>query len=341
MPLPRKRRADDSESDDEYQSPEPSNAQSRRRTAVDSFIANDSDEEDDSQLGATQVLGVNPMVKKMVRLALASEYSRQVIRRNDISQKVLGEGSRQFKAAFAGAQDVLKNVFGMQMIEQPMKDRLTVSQRRAAQRVDKPSSSSKSWTLVSTLPPEYRIPEILPPTKAPSSATESSYVALYTFIISLITLSGGSLAEQKLDRYLRRVNADTYTPLDRTEKLLTRLCKDGYLVRNRDVDGGEEVVEYLVGPRGKIEVGTEGVAGLTREVYGYGRVNRARGQDDDGDDDEAMEEFEQRLRRSLGFSDMGAPRGAQERGEAASQSGQPARRPRRITNIEDGDDGDD
>ncbi|KMU79028.1 hypothetical protein CISG_07335 [Coccidioides immitis RMSCC 3703] len=341
MPLPRKRRADDSESDDEYQSPEPSNAQSRRRTAVDSFIANDSDEEDDSQLGATQVLGVNPMVKKMVRLALASEYSRQVIRRNDISQKVLGEGSRQFKPAFAGAQDVLKNVFGMQMIEQPMKDRLTVSQRRAAQRVDKPSSSSKSWTLVRTPPhPNTVSPEILPPTKPLHLLLKQLRRSLHLHNITHHPVRR-SLAEQKLDRYLRRVNADTYTPLDRTEKLLARLCKDGYLVRNRDVDGGEEVVEYLVGPRGKIEVGTEGVAGLTREVYGYGRVNRARGQDDDGDDDEAMEEFEQRLRRSLGFSDMGTSRGAQERGEAASQSGQPARRSRRITNIEDGDDGDD
>ncbi|WEW55253.1 hypothetical protein PRK78_000682 [Emydomyces testavorans] len=316
MPVPRKRRALDDDSADEYsdRNPEASNTQSRRRTAADSFVENDSEEESDSQLGATQILGVNPRVKKMVRLALASEYSRQAIRRNDISQKVLGEGSRQFKPVFAQAQKELRAVFGMQMVEQPVKEKLSISQRRAAQRAEKPSTSSKTWTLVSTLPPAYRIPEILPPSKAPSSALESSYVALYTFIISLISLSGGCIAEQKLDRYLRRVNADSYTPLDRTEKLLARLCKEGYLVRNRDVDGGEEVIEYLVGPRGKIEVGVGGVAGLVGEVYGFGRVNAVQG----GVDEAAMEEFEQKLRRSLGIKENGAVRGAGESGEVVN-----------------------
>lgn len=71
------------------------------------------------------------MVKKLVRLALASEYSRQVIRRTDISTKVLGEqGSRQFKAIFEGAQKELRARFGMQMAELPGKEKVTVSQRR-------------------------------------------------------------------------------------------------------------------------------------------------------------------------------------------------------------------
>ena len=71
------------------------------------------------------------MVKKLVRLALASEYSRQMIRRTDISTKVLGEqGSRQFKAIFEGAQKELRARFGMQMAELPGKEKVTVSQRR-------------------------------------------------------------------------------------------------------------------------------------------------------------------------------------------------------------------
>lgn len=71
------------------------------------------------------------MVKKLVRLALASEYSRQMIRRTDISTKVLGEhGSRQFKAVFEGAQKELRARFGMQMAELPGKEKVTISQRR-------------------------------------------------------------------------------------------------------------------------------------------------------------------------------------------------------------------
>lgn len=102
-------------------------------------------------------------------------------------------------------------------------------------------------------------------------------------------LNGGSLPEQKLDRYLARTNADTYTPIDRTDRLLQRLCKEGYLVRTREMDGGEELVEYMVGPRGKMEVGTAGVAGLVREVYGVGNTEEQR------------EDFEARLARSLGI----------------------------------------
>lgn len=71
------------------------------------------------------------MVKKLVRLALACEYSRVPIRRADISAKVLGEtGSRQFKNVFEGAQQELLRTFGMQMVELPMKEKVTISQRR-------------------------------------------------------------------------------------------------------------------------------------------------------------------------------------------------------------------
>lgn len=261
------------------------------------------------------------MVKKLVRLALASEYSRQVIRRTDISTKVLGEqGTRNFKAIFEGAQKALRERFGMQMVELPAKEKVTISQRRgeftrtytrtpkeesvlisicaAAQKVEKPSSSNKSWILTSTLPPQYRNPEILPPTKAPM---ESTYTGLYTFIISVILLNGGALQESKLDRYLKRTNADSWTPIDRTDKVVQRLCKEGYLVRNREMDGGEEIVEYMVGPRGKMEVGARGVVGLVREVYGRFSASADDEADMTAAERERMEEFEQRLGRSLGL----------------------------------------
>lgn len=113
-------------------------------------------------------------------------------------------------------------------------------------------------------------------------------------------LNGGSLAEQKLERYLRRANADSYTPIDRTERLLQRLCKEGYIARNREMDGGEEVIEYMVGPRGKAEVGLRGVGDLAREVYGFQR-HRERAADGEDVESERAQEFESRLQRSLGI----------------------------------------
>jgi DNA-binding PadR family transcriptional regulator len=148
------------------------------------------------------------------------------------------------------------------------------------------------------LPLAYRSPDILIPTKAPSLYTESTYTGLYSFIIAVIVLNGGSLAEQKLDRYLSRTNAEIATPVDRTDKLLQRLCKEGYIIKTREMDGGEEVIEYVLGPRGKIEVGTSGVAGLVRTVYGKEK----------GDHEgltqlqrEELEDFEGKLGRSLGI----------------------------------------
>lgn len=111
-------------------------------------------------------------------------------------------------------------------------------------------------------------------------------------------LNGGSLAEQKLDRYLARTNAEVATPVDRTDKLLQRLCKEGYIIKTREMDGGEEVIEYVLGPRGKVEVGTSGVAGLVRTVYGKDGGDHAGLTQLQRED---LEDFEGKLGRSLGI----------------------------------------
>ena len=128
---------------------------------------------------------------------------------------------------------------------------------------------------------------ILPPPKVPTSETEGAYIGLYTFLISVISLSGGSIGEAKLERYLKRTNADQSTPIDKTEKLLARLCKEGYLVKVKDSSAGEEIVEYMVGPRGKVEVDVDAITGMARTVYGEG----------------AMDDLDDRVRRSMGLDE--------------------------------------
>ncbi|KAI9775239.1 MAG: hypothetical protein M1839_001357 [Geoglossum umbratile] len=265
------------------------------------------DENVEAEDRATQGAGgstANQLVKKMVRLALACEFSRQPIRRADISTKVLGPDGRRFKQVFEEAQKQLRDKFGMEMIELPIRERVTVSQRRAAQRTEKVTTTSKTYVLTSTLPPKYR--SVLPPPQVPTTHFESSYVGLYTFLVSVISLSGGSIAEAKLERYLKRANADQNTPVDKTEKLLQRLCKEGYLMRIKESSGGEEVVEYMVGPRGKVEVGSGGVAGLVKGVYG----------------DSAMEDLDARVKRSMGLNEKkkkgSVKEGSQQHGGGAS-----------------------
>lgn len=244
---------------------------------------------------------------------------------------MLGSQSRQFKTVFDEAQLTLRATFGMEMTELPMKEKVTLAQRRgaysstpgpsapidksqqltprpAAQKTDKAPTSSKSYILTSILPPKYRTPAILTPSRIPTPHTESAYTALYTFLIALIVLSGGTLPEAKLDRYLRRTNADQSTPVDKTDKLLGRLVREGYIVKVKDTAGGEESVEYMVGPRGRVEVGEEGVAGLVRAVYG-----------------EADEEIERRIERSLGLGERRGAAAAPPVAEVARRRGRPRR----------------
>jgi len=295
------------------------------------------------------------LVKKLVRLALSTEYSRTPLRRSDISKILTDAHSRQFKSVFAGAQKILHETFGMQLVELPSREKTTLKDRRTqatqnAVRREKESqketqskgpngsntSGSKSWILISTLSAAYKhSPVIAAPTRAPSQFTESTYTALYTFILSLIYLNNGALPENKLERYLKRVNADEFTPLEMSvEKLLAKMTREGYVEKRRDTSTGEEVVEWVVGPRGKVEVGAKGVAGLVKSVYGFGpRGLELRG---DGGDGEAVvkeneEELDARLARSLGIRDIneleGAGNGGAGNGRAANGQGEEAEEP--------------
>ena len=138
---------------------------------------------------------------------------------------------------------------------------------------------------------------------------ESTYIALYTFVISLIYLSGGqNLAESKLERYLKRCNADDYTPLDKTDKLLKRMEKEGYIIRVREREaGGEEMVSFVVGPRGRVEVGERGVAGTVRKVYGKRDVE--------------ADELEKKLERSLGAGFIGRQNVNREQEDGQEENG--------------------
>ena len=197
---------------------------------------------------------------------------------------------RQFKHVFREAQDQLRSVFGMELTELPVKEKVTISQKRAAQRSGtQGSSTSKAYILTSTLPARYRNASVLQPAQIPSTGAEASYVGLTTFIIALIYLSPSqTMSESRLEKHLKRMNADNYVLAgEKTEKVLKRMEKENYIIKVRERDGGgEESVEYVVGPRGKVEVGERGVAGLVKGVYGK--------------KDAEADELERRLARSLG-----------------------------------------
>jgi DNA-binding PadR family transcriptional regulator len=135
-------------------------------------------------------------------------------------------------------------------------------------------------------------------------------------VIALITIHGGLIPEGKLDRALRRMNADQTTPMGTKDKTLANMIKDGYIVKVKDTqNGGEETIDYIVGPRGKMEVGRDGVAQLIRKIFG---------------DSEDGDELDKKIERTLqvaGANDDAAP--SVEAANVASQAnGRKRGRPR-------------
>ncbi|KAI5202252.1 hypothetical protein AUEXF2481DRAFT_82402 [Aureobasidium subglaciale EXF-2481] len=318
MPPTRKRRAPANEEPEDLDGHV---RQTQRRRVSDP----DEDEFAGGDVSAVQGDGnFDAMVKNMVRLVLACEYSRTPVRRADITAKVLGTNARHFKAVFNEAQIQLRGTFGMEMTELPLREKVTLAQRRAAQKSQTTQKSSGSWILTSVLPERFRQAEILPPSQAPTAELESQYTGLYTFVVSLILLNGGMLPDGKLERYLKRVDVEEAAAQnsvnimvsggDKTEKLLKRMEKDGYVIKIRDNTSGEETVEWTVGPRGRTEIGDTGVRGMVRQVYGEV-------------DDQA--ELERALERSLGTNEV-----PKRRAEQAAQTQKKGRR--RRTEVREG-----
>ena len=345
MPRQLKRRSDaisrDASESGEEAPPEP--PRRRQRSSSGSPPSSISGGEEEADTSATQAeTQKKTLVKKLVRLALASEYSRTPLRRTDISTKIFKDGnsqnSRQFKSIFEEAQKQLKNVFGMQLVELPSKEKTSLKDRRnQATQTKAPSTTSKSWILVSILPKEYKENKnIMQPTHAPSVESEAEYTGFYSMTVALIYLNSNELTEQKMERYLKRVNADTNTPVGTLEKTLARMIREGYVEKKRENVGGEDQISYVIGPRGKVEVGVKGVVGLVKSVYGLGAVEFNNGPKMEED------ELNKRLTRSLGLT-VGETRGEQqeEDGEVQVQEQPQQQQQRRSGRRRARDDDDD
>jgi len=114
---------------------------------------------------------------------------------------------------------------------------------------------------------------------------------------------------------------------------MKKMVNQGYLVRNKSSDDTGETVDWMVGPRGKVEIGNRGVQGLVYEVYG----------------EDAPEDLDRKLQRSLGmevkkFREKNEETGADPEPESAlngdpgpSNGNRPGRRRRTRAADEDHD----
>jgi melanoma-associated antigen len=156
------------------------------------------------------------------------------------------------------------------------------------------SASSRQYILISSLPKEYRTQPVIGPSRIPSTAEEAAYIGFYTVVISLITLSSGELSDMKLRRYLTRLNASQNLPMDKTDNVLQKLIRQGYLDKIVErVEGDEDAITWCVGPRGRVEVSPQSIAQVVSEIWG-----------------DPPDDFGTKLEKSLGVRGMGQTRRA-------------------------------
>jgi melanoma-associated antigen len=236
---------------------------------------------------------------------------------------VLGAYKGNFKRIFEVANGKLMDIFGMELVELPLREKVTMREKRAANASDSQPKNSNQWILRTALPEEFRISDIMTPPLAPTARVEEAYTGLYTMVIALIRLSNNSLQEAKLMRFLKRMNADQNTPLDTTERVLARMVKDGYIVKVKDNSGGDERVDYVVGPRGKLEVTERAVENIVKTVYTVGPE---------------VDDLQRRLDRSLGLADAGEGSAVQNHVQQQEAPQEPRRRGRPRRTRDDDDD---
>ncbi|KAI9163440.1 MAGE protein [Paramyrothecium foliicola] len=266
-PAQRRRRvAEDEESEDER----PRQRLNHNASDDEGRSASDEDMDTEEQPGQS---ADDQLAKKLIRYAISCEYSRTTIRRDGIKERVLGNQGRSFKKIFALAQKQLRTVWGMELRELPVREKMSLQEKRQAMKSNsQPKIGSGAYILTSTLPEAYRDAAVLKPSKVPSAEEEATYVAFYTMVVSLIWLNGGELSEQKLRRYLTRLNADQNVSAEKTEVTLKKMERQGYVIKKSERppigQDGEQTITWHVGPRAKEEIGLDGVLGLAREVYG-------------------------------------------------------------------------
>ncbi|KAI8370538.1 MAGE family-domain-containing protein [Radiomyces spectabilis] len=253
QPSKRIRRHDDDDDDDDY-----GEGPSTQRTRTDDTDAPSTTDWDNEYL--------ERKVKDTVRYALACEFKKQTIRREEISKRVLSERPRMFNVVFRSAQEKLRHIFGMEMVELPLREKPSVANNRKELPGTK-LAASRTYILRNVLSMKYNVPELIQYSDEEYTNTGILYVILALILVHEQILEDGEL-KQHLDRLKITDSSPTFGDRDR---LLDTFVKQGYLHRTKTNEPDPNTVpewEYYWGPRAKAEIPEGNMVEFISSLYG-------------------------------------------------------------------------
>ncbi|KAF9111065.1 hypothetical protein BGX27_005464 [Mortierella sp. AM989] len=248
----------------------PSSNQASSSSSQKRVIRDDSDQDSDSYtatapirqtITGTKAADIPPedferLVKDVVRLAIFTSHSEQPLRRDDI-KNVLSDHSRLYDTVFKKAQERLRDIFGMEMVELKTKGRNGQASEKGA----------KSYMLRNILPVELLSGAVV------DWEADLADMGLLMVILSLIMVREGVIFESALMSHLRRLSLlEDDSPFGDIQKKLDVLIKKRYLDRfkldHMDESGEKAEAEYRWGARTRVEVPEENVVKFIQEVFG-------------------------------------------------------------------------
>ncbi|KAF9437368.1 hypothetical protein BGZ76_001036 [Entomortierella beljakovae] len=196
------------------------------------------------------------LVKDVVRLAVFTSHSEHPLKRDDI-KNVLNDHPKLFDTVFLKAQERLRDIFGMELVELKTKS-------RSGQSSDK---GAKSYMLRNILPLELLSGAVI------DWEGELEDMGLLMVILSLIMVREGAIYESALMSHFRRLSLlEDNSPFGDIHKKLEVLIRKRYLDKTKlehmDDSGEKAEVEYRWGARSKIEVPEGNVVKFIQEVFG-------------------------------------------------------------------------
>ncbi|KAI8594488.1 MAGE family-domain-containing protein, partial [Dissophora ornata] len=196
------------------------------------------------------------LVKDVVRLAIFTSHSDQPLKRDDI-KIILNDYPRMYDQVLQKAQERLRDVFGMEMVE-------LTTRNRSGQSSDK---GNKSYILRNILPMELLASSVV------DWELELEDMGLLMVILSLIMVREGAIYESALLSHLRRLSLlEDSSPFGDIQKKLDVMIKKRYLekykLEHMDESGEKAEMEYRWGARARVEVPAENVVQFIQEVFG-------------------------------------------------------------------------
>ncbi|KXN72024.1 MAGE-domain-containing protein [Conidiobolus coronatus NRRL 28638] len=210
---------------------------------------------------------------QLVRYAIFNENKKAPIKKEDITKKILGDMSRSFQKVFDRAQQILKDVFGLKLVELPQKDTAAsaslVTRRNAA---NKEKSYPRAYVLQSLIPLEI----LRHPSLISVNIQSTDHLALTMIILTLILVSDNYIQHPSLVQFLKTFEVDEEKQL---KPCITQMIKQNYVVRLNsshtgnatNTTGGDRdqtIYEYRWGPRAKVEITTDKLCGFLKQIYG-------------------------------------------------------------------------